>query len=149
MTTVALRPVEAEDLPILFTHQADPEAARMASFPSRTREAFDAHWERISNDPTTIARTVVFEGEVAGTIGSWDGEADRSVGYWVGREHWGRGVATAALAAFREVERTRPLVARVVEHNLGSIRVLEKCGFVHSGEERGPDGMLELVYRYD
>src|SRR5205085_7095250 len=41
---VALRPVRESDLPVLFEHQADPEAARMAAFPSRDRQAFIAHW---------------------------------------------------------------------------------------------------------
>jgi RimJ/RimL family protein N-acetyltransferase len=41
----------------------------------------------------------------------------------------GAGVATAALAAFLMIVEERPLFAHVAEHNVGSIRVLEKCGF--------------------
>ena len=47
---VALREVREEDLPILFEHQSDPEAARQASFPPRDREAFFAHWRKILAD---------------------------------------------------------------------------------------------------
>jgi hypothetical protein len=39
-----LRNVTDEDLPIFFEHQRDPEALRMAAFPSRERDAFMIHW---------------------------------------------------------------------------------------------------------
>ena len=51
------------------------------------------------------------------------------VGYWIGKEHWGRGIASAALVLYLDVDRHRPLLATVVEHNAGSRRVLEKAGF--------------------
>ncbi len=137
---VVLRDVTEADLPVLFEHQADPEASRMAAFPSRDREAFMAHWAKILADDSTVKRTIVCGGRVVGNIGSWEKEGERLVGYWVGREHWGRGIASRALAAFLEIQRTRPLHARVAKHNLGSIRVLEKCGFVVCGEDRGPFG---------
>jgi hypothetical protein len=61
---------------------------------------------------------------------SWNNTDGREVGYWLGREFWGQGIATQALALFLEEEPTRPLVAHVAKHNIGSRRVLEKCGFV-------------------
>ncbi|MFN8426694.1 MAG: GNAT family N-acetyltransferase [Anaerolineales bacterium] len=30
----------------------------------------------------------------AGSIGSWDMEGKREVGYWIGKEFWGKGIAT-------------------------------------------------------
>ena len=51
------------------------------------------------------------------------------VGYWIGKEHWGRGIASAALRLYLDVDRHRPLLATVAEHNAGSRRVLEKAGF--------------------
>jgi RimJ/RimL family protein N-acetyltransferase len=148
VTDVRLRPVEPDDLPILFAHQADEEAARMAALPPRDRPAFEAHWARILADDATIARAVVADGEVAGNIGSWDDDRTRLVGYWIGRAHWGRGIATAALAAFLDVDRRRPLHALVVPENVGSIRVLEKCGFVRSDDDHSSgDGVDELVFR--
>lgn len=45
-----------------------------------------------------------------------------------GKEHWGS-VATRALAAFLRLVTERPLHAHVAQHNVGSRRVLEKCGF--------------------
>jgi len=135
---VVLRDVRAEDLPILFAHQQDPEAVRMAAFPARDRDAFDAHWARILADATCIARAIVVAGEVAGYIGSYGDVSERAVGYWIGREFWGRGVATAALRAFLRDVPARPLYAHVAKSNGGSLRVLERCGFLVVGENGAP-----------
>jgi RimJ/RimL family protein N-acetyltransferase len=59
------------------------------------------------------------------------------VTYWLGREFWGPGIATAALRKLLEIVAERPLVARAAADNAASIRVLEKCGFVFSGRARG------------
>jgi RimJ/RimL family protein N-acetyltransferase len=150
-----LRAVHPADLPTLFEHQLDPEAVRLAAFPSRQREAFMAHWDRLLANPANAARTIVHDGNVAGNIGAWTdaGTGERLVGYWIGREYWGRGIASAALAQFIEWEKTRPLGAHVVRHNAASLRVLQKCGFVVVGEERftGADGQSveEIVLRLD
>lgn len=136
-----------DDLPILFEHQADPVAAAVASFPSRDREAFDAHWARLLHQADNVVRTIELNGRTVGNIGSWEQEGERLVGYWVGRDDWGKGVATAALAAFIDVERTRPLHAHVAVDNAGSIRVLEKCGFERVGASTGDDGVEELLFR--
>lgn len=61
-------------------------------------------------------------------------EGQREIGYWIGKEYWGRGIATEALAAFLLLETRRPLLAYAARDNVASIRVLEKCGFVRSGE---------------
>ncbi len=147
---VVLRAVVDSDLKIFFEHQRDPEAAHMAAFPSRDRDAFVTHWTKLRRDPANIVRTIVCDGQVAGNIGSWLAGEQRLVGYWIGREFWGRGVATAALAAFVGEIKERPLHAFVAAHNLGSIRVLEKCEFVPSTEHdptgAGTDGIHELLY---
>lgn len=130
-----LRDVIESDLPVFFEHQRDPEATRMADFPARDREAFDAHWQKVLANDELVAKTIVFEGQVAGNIGSWEQDGRRLVGYWVGREFWGKGLATQALAELIDELGTRPLYAYVAKTNLGSIRVLEKCGFVPSDED--------------
>ena len=87
---------------------------------------------------------------MAGYIGSWQESGQEMLGYWIGREHWGRGVATAALAAFVAEVTERPLFAHVVNSNAGSIRVLEKCGFRRTGDPTvAADGVVELLYRLD
>jgi RimJ/RimL family protein N-acetyltransferase len=144
---VRLRDVEPDDLPIFFEQQLDLDATRMAAFPSRDRASFDAHWEKnILGNPDAIAQAILVDDEVAGNIGSWTQDGIRLVGYWIGKEYWGKGVATRALSAFLHQVTDRPLHAHVVKHNVGSIRVLEKCGFsVEQSVELPNDGIVELV----
>ncbi len=130
--TVKLRTVLPSDLDVFFQHQLDPEAIRMAAFTPKDptdRAYFDAHWQKIIADQTLTLRTILFEGQVAGYIvcHSWFGMPE--VGYWLGRDFWGRDVTTRALRAFLEILPTRPLYAHVASDNLASRRVLEKCGF--------------------
>jgi RimJ/RimL family protein N-acetyltransferase len=133
---VRLRNVEPSDLPIFYEHQLDADATRMAAFPSRDRAAFDAHWNKnILGNPAAIKQTILLDGQVAGNIGSWPQDGVRLVGYWIGKEHWGKGVATRALASFLRLVSERPLYAHVAAHNIGSIRVLEKCGFCLERDE--------------
>ena len=151
---VRLRKVEDRDLDVLFDHQADPQAVAMAAFPARAKDQFAAHWAKVRADERNVLRTIVVDGLVAGHIGSWQQDGQHFVGYWVGREHWGRGVATQALALLVDEVTARPLYAHVVAHNVGSIRVLEKGGFRRDrGEEstaQAPDdGIEELVFTLD
>lgn len=148
---VRLRSVEDSDLGVFFDHQADPEAAEMAAFPARDQDQFAAHWAKIRADPTAILRTIVADGVVAGNIVSWLQHGQRLLGYWVGRGQWGRGVATQALLRFVDEVSTRPLYAHVAVHNVGSIRVLQKCGFRRDrGQEaEAPvpdDGIEEFIF---
>ena len=144
-----LRRVEPGDIAVFFEQQADPAAAAMAAFPSRDRVAHDKHWAKILADSSCVARAIVIpNGRIAGNIGSFDIHGARHVGYWIGREHWGQGHATRALAEFVVEFPERPLYARVVEHNTASLRVLAKCGFVVVGEAQEPgDPGKEIVLR--
>jgi RimJ/RimL family protein N-acetyltransferase len=134
--TVLLRDVAEGDLPIFFEQQWDPVANQMAAFPARDREAFTAHWKKIMADDSVSIQTILFKGKVAGNIVSFELSGEREVGYWIGREYWGKGIATRALAEFLGYVKTRPLFAHVAKHNIASLRVLEKCGFTISGEDR-------------
>jgi RimJ/RimL family protein N-acetyltransferase len=136
----ALREVRDEDLAVLFDQWADPVAARMAAFTAADhmdRDAFERRWSKLRADETVIARVIVIDGEVAGTISSWGGPDEREVTYWIGRSYWGKGIATCALDAFLTVDPSRPLHARVAHDNVASHRVLEKCGFRVIATERG------------
>jgi len=141
---LVLREITLDDLPILFEHQRDPVASAMAVFPSRDWEAFAAHDARIRSDPTLVRRTVVVDDEVVGWMGCF-GDEQREVGYWFDRAVWGRGIATAALAAFLDEVTERPLFAHVAATNVGSVKVLERCGFVEV--ERATTDVEEIVYR--
>ena len=142
---VSLRLVESADIDIFYEHQADPGASAMAAFPSRDLETHRKHWTtRILVNESGIARTVVADGAVAGNVISWlDEDGRRLVGYWLGREFWGRGIATEALREYLVEVTERPLYAYVAATNVGSSRVLEKNGFVASEEIPGGDGDIE------
>jgi RimJ/RimL family protein N-acetyltransferase len=156
MTTgdVRLREVTEDDLPIFYEQQADPEANAMAAFPARDRKAFTEHWLEVLADDSVSKKTVLFDGHVAGNIVRFEQSGQPLVGYWIGRNYWGKGIATRALSEFLGQVVARPLYARVAKHNVASIRVLEKCGFTVAGEERAPSGagedeVEELVMRLD
>jgi RimJ/RimL family protein N-acetyltransferase len=131
---VHLRVVNEADLPIFFEHQLDPVAYQMAGLPSRDREAYMVHWAKNMRDDQNYNRTILFNGQVVGYIVSFIMEGEREVGYWIGREFWGKGIATQALSLFLKGITTRPLYAHVIKANVGSRRVLENCGFSLAAE---------------
>jgi RimJ/RimL family protein N-acetyltransferase len=136
-----LRDVVEDDLPVFFEQQLDPDANYMAAFTAKDptdREAFTAHWSRIMADATVIIKTVVCNGQVVGSVLSYEEAGKPEVSYWIGKEYWGNGIATRALSEFLvHGNRARPIYARVAKDNLGSIRVLQKCGFTIIGEAKG------------
>jgi RimJ/RimL family protein N-acetyltransferase len=133
---VQLRDVQESDLAIFFEQQRDPLANQMAAFPAREQETFIAHWAKIMKDETVTLKTILFEGQVAGNLVSFVLSGEREVGYWLGREFWGKGIATRALSEFLKQVKERPLYAHVAKHNIASLHVLEKCGFTLQGEEK-------------
>jgi RimJ/RimL family protein N-acetyltransferase len=135
-TNIQLRAVVESDLPIFYEQQLDPEAIQMAGFPSRGKDSFMTHWARIVADESIQIKTILFDGEVAGNIVCFEQLGEREVGYWLGKEYWGKGIATRALEEFLQEIETRPLYAHVAKQNIGSRRVLEKCGFTMAGEDR-------------
>jgi len=150
---VIIRNVIESDLPIFFEHQLSREASAMAAFPSRDKAAFDAHWAKIMANESNILKTIEVDGQVTGNMVSWEVEEGREVGYWLGKEFWGRGIATRALMQFLEIVDRRPLVAHVAKHNVGSRRVLEKCGFKVIGEDRymnrGREDVEEFILKLE
>jgi RimJ/RimL family protein N-acetyltransferase len=144
---IRLRDVTQEDLPILFAQQLDPAANFMAAFTAADPtdwDAFLAHWRRILGDATITVQTILIEdsgvgpgARVAGSVSCFLMFGQPSVSYWLGKEYWGRGIATAALGAFLQQLAVRPLYARAAKDNAASLRVLEKCGFIIIGEDRG------------
>ena len=137
---VQLREVELSDLPIFFEFQLDPEANQMAAFTSKDpsdREAFEAHWQKIFADQSIPIRTILFGEQVAGSVLSYVMEGECEVSYWIGKEFWGKGIATRALALYLVFITERPLYARAAKDNLSSIRVLEKNGFKVIATENG------------
>lgn len=138
---LVLRDVVSDDLPVFFQQQLDPDANYMAAFTAKDptdHAAFMVHWRRILSDPTVLMKTIVVDNHIAGSISSYEEGGVSEVTYWLGKEYWGKGIATHALTEFlAKVQPIRPLRARVAKDNLASLRVLEKCGFTIVGEDKG------------
>ena len=143
---VRLRAVTESDLFVLFEQQRDPEANQMAAFTAPDpgdRTAFLSHWKRVLSDESIQKRIILVDepgsptGRVAGYLVAFQLEGQLSVGYWLGRNFWGKGIATQALSVFLATFHVRPLYARTAKDNLASLRVLQKCGFQVIGEDRG------------
>jgi RimJ/RimL family protein N-acetyltransferase len=133
--SIELRNLSENDLPTFFEQQLDPVANRMAAFPPRDKEAFMTHWRtKVLANVDANKKSIIVDGHLAGYVTSWEQENNQWVGYWIGREYWGNGIATRALTEFLVHFKTRPLHAYVAKHNMASIRVLEKCGFLISEE---------------
>ena len=133
---IQLRDVVEGDLDILFAQQMDLDANQMAAFAARDREAFMLHWAKILKDTSIIKKTIFIGEQVAGNIVCFESLGKREIGYWLGRSFWNKGLATIALKTFLIEIKVRPVFACVAKHNLASIRVLEKCGFIIVGEEK-------------
>ena len=130
MTKILLRPTIESDLPILFQQQLDPEAVAMSAYPAKDRGEFVRHWEGILKNKNVIARTILYKEKIAGHVLCWkEGKYEQRIGYWISKEFWRRGIASAAVNELLTLVKIRPLYAEVANHNIGSRRVLEKNGF--------------------
>ena len=124
----------------------DIDIARMTKrmpHPFRMKDAEDFVLQVAAQDPRRV-NTFVIEHEdqgPVGVIGVYEGDDHvPETGYWIGREFWGRGFATEALEgalvwAGKRWKR-RALVAGHFSDNPASGRVLEKAGFLYTGETR-------------
>jgi RimJ/RimL family protein N-acetyltransferase len=82
-------------------------------------------------------------GEIVGMITVFDinrRHKNAEIGYWLGKKHWSGGLMTEAVRltldfGFRKMK-LRRILAPVFTANIGSVKVLEKCGFVHEGTMR-------------
>jgi RimJ/RimL family protein N-acetyltransferase len=154
---ITLRTLTDSDLDSLFVWESDPRAVQMAAFtradPS-DRSVFDAHYERIRNDPSCTLLAIDDDAEFVGTMGSYWMKGEREVTYWIDPSRWGQGLASRALQAFLAIETTRPIYGRVADHNVASAKVLARAGFVEVGSDRGfASGVgaeiVERIYRLD
>lgn len=137
---ITIRNVETSDIATFFEQQLDPEANRMAAFvreDPQDRAAFDAHWKRILESTGIVNKTILRGEEIAGHVSCYPQEEKLEVTYWLGKEHWGNGIATQALKKLLQEITHRPLFARAVQDNIGSVRVLQKCGFKIIGDDKG------------
>lgn len=125
---------------LLFQFQRDPEACHLAAFTSKDSAEKEAYFEKFTkllNDPSVNNQTILLDETIVGSIAKFEIAGECEITYWIDRDYWGRGIATAALTEFLTIESTRPIFARVAFDNVGSQRVLEKCGFLRIGSDMG------------
>ena len=137
---ISLRPTTAEDLKRLFKFQLDPEANYLAAFTSADpsdKTAYINKYVKLLADPTINNQTILVGDIIAGSIAKFLLRGEAEITYWIDRRFWKQGIATQALQQFLELESTRPLYGRTAFDNIGSQRVLEKCGFIKIGTDTG------------
>lgn len=152
-----LREVHESDIAILFKHQLDPIASWQVAFTHEDptdKNAFNEHIAKVLGDETVVMKTIIFNSEVAGYMTKYDLDGAPQIGFVLGREFWGKGIATESLREFLFMIEIRPIYARTAFDNIGSIRVLQKLGFTRTSEgnyyshARGVD-IVEILWTLD
>lgn len=155
---VTLRKTQPSDLDILFDYQADDEAGYMAAFMNpnswKDRDAYVAKWEKFLQDDSVTSWTILLDGIIVGSVGTWVMDGEPQITYGIGKEFWGQGLATQAVALFLQKVETRPLYGRAASDNIRSVKILEKAGFKKTGTERGfaatrGKEIEEVIFRLD
>ena len=137
---IILRKTEIEDLELFFIFQLDYDANYLAAFTSKDptdKTAYLEKYTKLLNDRTINMRTIIVDNVIAGSIAKFEMEGEAEITYWIDKKFWGKGVATKALEDFLIIENRRPIFGRVAFDNFASQKVLEKCGFVKTGKDKG------------
>ena len=153
---VTLRPWQESDAPrlaeILNDSQVLANLAATMPYPY-TREHAADFIARVQQ-PGMMQFAVCAGGEVVGNIGAVDRGREIELGYYIGRDHWNRGIATRALALFLQELRPlgKPVSAHVFAFNPASAKVLYNNGFnKRSGYQMEPSfqGPQAPIFIYD
>ncbi|MEZ4930939.1 MAG: GNAT family protein [Saprospiraceae bacterium] len=137
---ITLRKTQFADLEHFFIFQLDQEANYLAAFTAKDptdKIAYLEKYGKFLHDKTINMQTIMVDGVIAGSIAKFEMEGEAGITYWIDKKFWGQGVATTALQIFLNTEKTRPILGMVAFDNLGSQKVLEKCGFEKIGTDRG------------
>lgn len=137
---ITLRPTEPADLDVLFEFQLDKEGGYLAAFMPKNhadKAAYITKYTTLLADPGVNNQTITIDDTIVGSIAKFVMEGDAEITYWIDRKFWGQGIATKALKQFLHTETSRPIFGRVAFDNMGSQKVLEKCGFLKIGTDRG------------
>ena len=112
----------------------------MAAFISKDPSDKSAYIDKCSRhleDPSINTQTIKYNGLFVGSLAMFVIGNDAGITYWIDRKSWNKGIATTALKAFLNMEKTRPIYEHVAFDNFGSQKVLENCGFVKIGADKG------------
>jgi ribosomal-protein-alanine N-acetyltransferase len=107
--------------------------------------------EWINKEYPLLVFAIECDGVVVGSIGVFPGDdvycASAELGYWIGQEYWGRGIATQALRQLLDYVFNNfsfnKIRANVFSNNLKSMHVLVKCGFMQEAI------LQKAVYKYE
>lgn len=129
---------------VLYGFEVDEASNALAGTKARSWEVFRARWEQILAEPDGGAagvtpRVIVVGGELVGAVNISPMDGADSIGYWIARGHWGRGIATRAVSLMLGEFARRPLYASASGQNHASIRVLKKNGFEVVSRGMTPD----------
>lgn len=156
---LTLRQVQLDDAPAFAALASDLDIARMTStfpypFPLISAEFkilyLRANKRRGQGSPYAI--TLTGKDQLIGVVDLFHRteNAPLELAYWLGRPFWGQGlISEACRAILAEAERnfgSREITAGVYVDNLGSIRVLEKLGFVKTGTPINIFSMARLTH---
>ena len=140
MRYIKLKPTEISDLDTLFKFQLDKEGGYLAAFMPKDptdKSAYISKYTKLLSEPTVNNQTILLDNIIVGSIAKFVMEGNTEITYWIDREYWGQGIATKALKELLAIEPIRPIFGRVAFDNFGSQKVLEKCGFVKIGSDKG------------
>lgn len=154
---VTLRKSQKADLEYFFQFQLDDEANYLAAFTAKDPTDKTAYFEKYGkhmDDPTINMQTILVDGTIAGSIARFVLFGDTEITYWIDKKYWGKGIASTALQQLLSTEPTRPIFGRTAFDNIGSQKVLEKCGFIKTGTDKGfanarQQEIQEFVYKLE
>lgn len=136
-----LRPLRCTDAAAISRFTSDPGVARMlGSVPLPNPVVAVEGWMMILKARAHLESDYVYVmeafGDLVGVIGAHARDGGYELGYWVGRPFWNMGFGTEAARAVA-AEARASLGAIEASHyldNPASGRVLEKAGFVYTGD---------------
>jgi RimJ/RimL family protein N-acetyltransferase len=139
---LTIRRLRLSDAARVSAFTCDPGVVHMTGrIPLQNPEVAAEGWILILLARAPLGKEHVFavELEGEGLIGCIGAHAQESgafeFGYWFGRPYWGKGYASeAARAVAAEAQELGPLEAGHFVDNPASGRVLEKAGFVYTGD---------------
>lgn len=141
---ISLRPYRLDDADRLAVLLNDPDVTAMTSsipYPYARADA-EAFLSGVRNEQgREVSRAVVAAGDLVGGIGlGVRANGVEELGYWIGKPHWGKGIASEAVRLFLLELSTLgidgPIDAQTMASNEASQRVLIKNGFTYVGDGR-------------
>lgn len=136
-----LRPIFPEDWEALYERIADRAIVRNLArapwpYAPEDAQAYAARGQDMQCPGFTIFLPSAQGETLIGGVGFGEDEGEIELGYWIARDHWGRGFATEAVCGLLQIGRMLGYERIVAGHfldNPASGRVLEKSGFAPTG----------------